>query len=115
MSMYIRQPFHGSAFKNRQRCAHYIFPVNLMEHGAEDMERRTRDGRTFVRRDRRDIEERLDRLEERVERLERPPEEQVVSPEGANGCSCCDDLIGCLDDCVEDVRELRKRVKDVRS
>lgn len=80
-----------------------------------DMERRSRHGRTVRKRYRGDLEERLVRLEARVERLEREASVERSGGEGPIECSCCDDLIGCLDDCVTDVRELRKRVRDVRS
>lgn len=78
------------------------------------MERRTRDGRAVRKIARGDLEERLDRLEARVERLERADSLERDGGDRPAGCSCCDDIIGCLDDCVPDVRELRKRVKDVR-
>lgn len=59
-------------------------------------------------------EQRLDDLEARIEALER-----AVSGGGeedaGQGISRCSEIIGCLDDCVTDVRELRKRVRDARS
>jgi hypothetical protein len=80
----------------------------------EDMARRSRDGRTFRKRCRVELEERMDLLEARIGRLEhRTGGDQ--GPEGPIECVGCDDLIGCLDDCVTDVRELRKKVKDARS
>lgn len=76
--------------------------------------RRSSDGRTFRRKERRDLEERLERLEERIERLERAAGGEHETDEEIE-CTGCDELIGCLDDCVTDVRALRKRVKDARS
>ena len=67
------------------------------------------------KRSRRELEERLDRLEARVERLEREAGSGRPGDTAPDHCSCCDDIIGCLDDCVTDVKELRKRVKDARS
>ena len=78
------------------------------------MVRRSSDGRTFRRRERRDLEERLEQLEERVGRLERAADGRREVSEEIE-CTGCDELIGCLDDCVTDVRALRKRVKDARS
>lgn len=79
------------------------------------MVRRSSDSRTFRRRDRRDLEERLEQLEERVGRLERDADGERGARKEAIECAGCDELIGCLDDCVTDVRALRKRVKDARS
>ncbi|MBI0582782.1 MAG: hypothetical protein ISF22_00995 [Methanomassiliicoccus sp.] len=76
------------------------------------MDRRTRGGRAYRRKDFRDLEHRLARLEARVERLERGERPRAEVKETV---TCCDDIIGCLDDCVTDVREIRKRVRDVRS
>jgi len=76
------------------------------------MARRVSRGRTF-RKGTGDLDERLDRLEARIERLERAT---GPAPERAGGeRSCCEDIIGCLDDCVTDVRELRTKVRDARS
>jgi hypothetical protein len=77
--------------------------------------RRSSDGRTFRRRERRALEERLEQLEERGGRLERAAGGGHEASEEAIECTGCDELIGCLDDCVTDVRALRKRVKDARS
>ncbi len=52
----------------------------------------------------------MDGLEDRLRDLEARSEERQPDI-----CSCSDDIIGCLDDCVEDVDELRKRARDVRS
>lgn len=79
------------------------------------MVRRTSDGRTFRKRTQGDLEGRLDRLEARLERLERKAGLEETEPSAPGRCSGCDDLIGCLDDCITDVGDLRKRVKDVRS
>ena len=50
-------------------------------------------------------------MEERLSRLE----EVLEQPSGAEGEICCAlELIGCLDDCVTDISELREKVKDVR-
>lgn len=76
------------------------------------MVRRSGDGRAFRKRAI-DLKARLDLLEERIARLERAV--GTKEPADAEQCSGCDDLIGCLDDCVTDVRELRKKVRDVRS
>ena len=78
------------------------------------MTRRSREGRTFRKRFRGELEERFGLLEARVERLERTAE-KGQEPEGPIECVGCDDIIGCLDDCVTDVKELRKKVKDARS
>ena len=78
------------------------------------MVRRSKDGRTFRRRSG-ELGGRLDRLEARVERLEKEAGLAREDESGSIQCSCCDDIIGCLDDCVTDVKELRKRVKDARS
>ncbi len=77
------------------------------------MDRRDMRGRTYRKRSRWGLEERVGLLEERVERLER--EVRTHGGGAAAGRSCCDDLIGCLDDCVTDVRQLRQRVRNVRS
>jgi|ADurb_Met_01_Slu_FD_contig_41_984270_length_934_multi_3_in_0_out_0_2 hypothetical protein len=59
-------------------------------------------------------ERRLDALEARVDALER-----LLPVRGEEGreqdISRCSDIIGCLEDCAIDVRELRKKVRDVRS
>jgi hypothetical protein len=57
------------------------------------------------------IETRMDELERRLSALEAGEREQGRP----DICSCSDDLIGCLDDCVDDVEELRKRARDVRT
>lgn len=77
------------------------------------MDRRDMRGRTYRKRSRRGLEERVGLLEERVERLEAAV--RLKERVGADERSCCDDLIGCLDDCVTDVRQLRQRVRNVRS
>jgi hypothetical protein len=77
---------------------------------------RTRSGRIHHRRERFDLLARLDRLEARIARLEKAVAKMAESesiPIGGEA-SCCDDLIGCLDDCVEDVAALRKKVRNVR-
>jgi hypothetical protein len=77
------------------------------------MDRRARGGRTYRKRLRRGLGKRGDLLEARAERLG-----AVRTMQGGmvvDGRSCCDDLIGCLDDCVIDVKELRRRVRYVRS
>jgi hypothetical protein len=87
----------------------------LCTAGDENVARRSSDGRTFRRRERRDLEERLEQMEERVGRLERAAGGVRETNEEAIECTGCDELIGCLDDCVTDVQALRKRVKDARS
>ncbi len=79
------------------------------------MDRKSRHGRLVRKRCRGDVEERLVRLEARVERLEREAGVERASGDEPIECSCCDDLIGCLSDCVTDVKALRKRVRDARS
>ncbi len=71
---------------------------------------RRKGGRTYRKRT---SAERMDLLERRVSRLEEAVGVKDEVPEG--GCSTCDDLVGCLDDMVTDVKDLRKRVRDVRS
>lgn len=66
------------------------------------------------------IEEALRRVEERLKAMEArlsSLEERVVPVVKTDaGPPCCsDDIIGCLDDCNVDVKELRKKVKDARS
>lgn len=59
------------------------------------------------------LEARMEGLEERLDRLEG----RVDAVKGANldePC-CSEDVIGCLDDCVIDVKSLRKKVEDARS
>ena len=77
------------------------------------MDRRARGGRTFRKRLPRGLGNRVNLLEARAERLE--AEGTMQGGRVVDGRSCCDDLIGCLDDCVTDVKELRRRVRDVRS
>lgn len=67
--------------------------------------------RTTGRRRKRSLELRLALLEARVERIEA---ERAGRSEPTGKGSCCDDLIGCLDDCVDDVAALRKKVRNAR-
>ncbi len=56
---------------------------------------------------------RMDALEERLRSLE---ERDTIKTNIVGESPCCsDDLIGCLDDCVDNVNDLRKRAKDVRT
>ena len=57
------------------------------------------------------LERRVSELEERLRVLEG---REALIPEVRERC-CSDELIGCLDDCTVDVKELRKRARDVRS
>lgn len=59
----------------------------------------------------RELERRMEAVEERLDALERtaPPSPAPDAP------TCAVELIGCLDDCVDDVEELRRRVRDARS
>jgi hypothetical protein len=75
---------------------------------------RTRTGRVRRRRWQFDLLNKLDSLEIRVERLEAAVAKLAMEPPVEGEVSCCDDLIGCLDDCVDDVAALRKKVRDVR-
>ncbi|MDW5562014.1 MAG: hypothetical protein SA339_02220 [Methanomassiliicoccus sp.] len=75
---------------------------------------RTSKGRTMRKKGLGDLEGRMDRLEARIKRLERAVL-QGQEAAGSGECTSCDDLIGCLDDCVADVQELRKKVRDARS
>jgi hypothetical protein len=52
----------------------------------------------------------MERLERAVAKL--GADDRAVLPDEQR--SCCDDLIGCLDDCVDDVAALRKKVRDAR-
>lgn len=58
------------------------------------------------------IEARMDALEERLLSLER---KDLMDPPDPAGPTCSSELIGCLDDCVDDVKELRKRGRHVRT
>lgn len=62
----------------------------------------------------------IDDLKRRISDLETElakRTELVLEPVMENDeIACCsDDLIGCLDDCVDDVRDLRKRTRHVRT
>jgi hypothetical protein len=84
-----------------------------MAANAESSEVRARNRRRRPRSARKRVdalEARVRALEDRIMKLEAP--DDARSPESA---SCCEDLIGCLDDCVTDVQELRRKVKDARS
>jgi len=59
-----------------------------------------------------DLSRRIGEMERTVSSIAERSDPDARTGEGA---CCSDDLIGCLDDCVDDVKELRKRVRDARS
>ena len=66
-----------------------------------------------------DLAVRLDRLEARMERLESGCGDTRGGTIGRrprmSNRACCDDLIGCLDDCVDDVKELQEEGQGCRA
>ena len=57
------------------------------------------------------IEARLDKLEMKLGAAEERSREGTSDDK----CTNCSDIIGCLEDCVDDPEELRKRARNVRS
>jgi hypothetical protein len=59
----------------------------------------------------------IDDLRRRISELERTvgkSETDDIVPVAEPAC-CSSELIGCLDDCVDDVKDLRKRTRHVRT